>query len=126
MPPPWIVYSWPPLLWQASRSPHLHLNHVGTSIVTHGSASSPSAGQTLWTCAGASSSGGVAWDWVEMQDGVVAMADPMALVTNLKFVDDDGEAIDSFEATLRLHHLVHSLPWQAEVRRALVSEDATV
>ena len=29
MTPAWIVCAWPPLLWQASRAPQLHLTHLG-------------------------------------------------------------------------------------------------
>ncbi len=64
-------------------------------------------------------SAGVAWDWVQIQRGVVAMADPLALVTNLKLIDDEGEALNKVEAAVQLHQLVYSLPWQTEVRRAL-------
>ena len=64
-------------------------------------------------------SAGVAWDWVEVRSGVVAMADPLGLVTNLKLLDDHGEALTQIEVAVQLHQLVHALPWQSEVRRAL-------
>ena len=67
----------------------------------------------------AEQSAGVAWDWVEVQPGVVAMADPLGLVTNLKLLDDHGEALTKIEVAVQLHQLVHALPWQTEVQRAL-------
>lgn len=76
-------------------------------------------GQTLWGDPSATQSAGVAWDWVELQQGVVAMADPLGLVTNLKLVDDDGEALTHVATAVHLHQIVHTLPWQSEVRRAL-------
>ena len=47
------------------------------------------------------------------------MADPLGLVTNLKLLDDRGEALDEMQVAVKLHQLVHTLPWQSEVRRAL-------
>ena len=51
--------------------------------------------------------------------GVVAMSDPLGLVTNLTLLDDQGEALTNLEVAVRLHQLVHALPWQSEVQRAL-------
>ena len=47
------------------------------------------------------------------------MADPMALVTNLQLLDSHGEVLPSLRAALRLNEIVHLLPWQSEVQRAL-------
>jgi hypothetical protein len=119
MTPAWIVYAWPPLLWQASRAPQLHLQHLSTRVLSYGDEESPCIGQTLWGDATAQQSAGVAWDWVEVQEGVVAMADPLGLVTNLKLLDEHGEALNQTQVAVQLHQLVHALPWQTEVRRAL-------
>jgi hypothetical protein len=73
----------------------------------------------LWGEPSAQCSAGVAWDWVELQEGVVAMADPLGLVTNLKLLDAHGDALSEFEIAVRLNGLVHALPWQNEVQRAL-------
>jgi hypothetical protein len=56
---------------------------------------------------------------VQLHQGVVAMADPMGLVTNLMLLDARGEPIPALKATLRLNEIVHALPWQTEVERAL-------
>ena len=44
------------------------------------------------------------------------MSDPLGLVTNLKLLDDHGEALTQVEAAVQLHQLVHALPWQCEVQ----------
>ncbi len=119
MTPAWIVCAWPPLLWQASRAPQLQLSHLGTRVLSFGDHESPCSGQTLWGDSSARRSAGVAWDWVEVQSGVVAMADPLGLVTNLKLLDDHGEALTHIEVAVQLHQLVYALPWQSEVQRAL-------
>ena len=119
MTPAWIVCAWPTLLWQASRAPQLHLTHLGTRVLNFGDELSPCTGQTLWGDEREEQSAGVAWDWVRLQQGVVAMADPLGLVTNLKLLDERGEALTNVEVAVHLHQLVHALPWQSEVQRAL-------
>ena len=119
MTPAWIVYAWPPVLCQASSAPQLHLVHLGTRVLTFGDEAGPCSGQTLWGDASEDRSAGVAWDWVELQEGVVAMSDPLGMVTNLRLLDARGEALSQIQVAAHLHLLVHALPWQTEVQRAL-------
>jgi hypothetical protein len=51
--------------------------------------------------------------------GVVAMADPMAIVTNLRLVGDEGQPLDATESVLHINGIVHALPWQQAVARTL-------
>ncbi len=117
--PAWIVCAWPPVTCPVVHTPELHFVHLGTRVLNPGDTDGPTTGQTLWGGPSAKGAAGVAWDWVEIQDGVVAMADPFGLVTNLQLVSAQGEMLTGFEATLRLNELVHALPWQTEVQRAL-------
>jgi hypothetical protein len=118
--PAWTVYAWPPVLWQASRAPRLQLVHLDTRVLKAEHGAGPSCGQTLWAAASGERAAGVAWDWVELRCGVVAIADPFALVTNLTLVDAAGEALSPQAAAAHLNVLVHGLPWQSEVCRALL------
>lgn len=119
MTPAWIVCAWPPVLWQVDETAPLHLVHLGTRVLRFGNDEGPLIGQTLWGETSAEPVAGVAWDWVEVQDGVVAMADPLGVVTNLKLLDARGEALSDFQVAVHLNGLVHSLPWQTEVQRAI-------
>jgi hypothetical protein len=119
MTPAWIVYAWPTVLWQASSAPELHLVHLGTRVLNFGDSDCLCSGQTLWGSPAQERSAGVAWDWVEIQEGVVAMADPLSLITNLKLLDARGEALSNLEVAVQLHQIVHQLPWQSEVNRVL-------
>ncbi len=119
MTPAWIVYAWPPVLCQANSAPDLHLVHLGTRVLSFGDEDEPCCGQTLWASPDDVPSAGVAWDWVEIQRGVVAMTDPLGMVTNLRLLDEHGEALSQLQVAMRLHRIVHTLPWQSEVRRAL-------
>ena len=43
----------------------------------------------------------------------------LALLDGRGLLDDDGEALTQIQVAVQLHQLVHALPWQTEVRRAL-------
>lgn len=117
--PAWIVYAWPPVLWQPDCTPELRFVHLGTRVLACADAENRCIGQTLWGEDSHARSAGVAWDWVEIGQGVVAMADPFGLVTNLRLLGADGGALPPSRIALHLHTLVYGLPWQCEVRRAL-------
>jgi hypothetical protein len=117
--PAWVLYSWAPVLWQASSAPDLHLVHLGTRVLTRGDEDGPCCGQTLWCNNTNQCAAGVAWDWVELCEGVVAMSDPMCMMTNLCLLGDDGVVLDPTQLAMHLHPVVHALPWQNEVTRVL-------
>jgi hypothetical protein len=119
MTPAWIVYAWAPVLWQASSAPRLHLVHLGTRVLTFGDDDGPCSGQTLWCDESEDYAAGVAWDWVELRAGVVAMSDPLGMVTNLRLIDAHGDALSQTQVAVHLHQLVHALPWQSEVSRVI-------
>jgi hypothetical protein len=112
---PWSLRAWPPVLWQARRQRELQFRHLGTMITSP----EEGMGQTVWGSAAADGEAGVAWDWIELRRGAVAMADPMAVVTNLRLIGDAGEVLTAQQAACFLNEIVHALPWQDEVQRAL-------
>lgn len=62
---------------------------------------------------------GLAWDWVEIGPGIVTMADPLGVVTNLRLLGDRGDVLTAHEAAVHISHLVRQIPWQDEVWRVL-------
>lgn len=84
-----------------------------------GDGPTPASGQTVWAASAAEGEAGMAWDWVQIGDGVVAIADPMSVVTNVRLLGDMGEVLTPTQAALYFNHLVRDLPWQVEVQRAL-------
>ena len=124
--PPWTLRAWPPLLWQVGRRIPIRLKHLGTQITNPGDAVFRTVGQTLWAWHGDDGDVGIAWDWVQLTRGVVAMADPMAVVTNLRLVGEEGEVLTAVEAALHVNVIVHSLPWQHEVEQALCGPGSTL
>lgn len=95
------------------------MQHLGTQIINPGDSMFRTVGQTIWAWHGDEGDLGLAWDWVQLTRGVVAMADPMAVVTNLRLVGQEGEALTPFESALHINGIVHGLPWQHEVERVL-------
>lgn len=114
----WTLRAWPPLLWQAHRTRGLPLQHLGTRITPPDHGGCPS-GQTFWAAPAEAGKAGVAWDWIELSQGIVALADPMSVVTNLRLLGERGEVLTALEAALYLNRMVHALPWQREVALAL-------
>ena len=118
--PPWTVRAWPPLLWQVDNLRPLLLRHLGTRVTNPGDQVSRTSGQTIWAAAAANAQAGMAWDWIQLSAGVVAMADPLSVVTNLRLVNPDGDALTPLEALRHLNEVVHTLRWQDEVERVLM------
>jgi hypothetical protein len=123
MPPvtPWSLRAWPPLLWQAGAPLRGRFHHLGTSVTPAGDPGCPVAGQTVWAARADEGEAGMAWDWVQIARGVVAIADPMSLVTNLRLVGEEGEVLTVHESARFLNEFVRALPWQHEVQRALLA-----
>jgi hypothetical protein len=117
--PAWALRAWPPLLWQVSREIQLQLQHVGTRVIDAGNGVFRTAGQTLWACQCDAGDAGMAWDWIELGQGVVAIADPLAVITNLRLVSDDGDTLNRYESARHINQILHQLPWQNEVERVL-------
>ena len=117
--PPWTVRAWPPLLWQVDKLQPLLLRHLGTRVTNPGDQVSRTSGQTIWAASAADGQAGMAWDWIQLSVGVVAMADPLSVVTNLRLVNPDGDALSPLESLRCLNEVVHTLAWQDEVERVL-------
>jgi hypothetical protein len=76
-------------------------------------------GHTVWGRFSGDGDAGMAWDWVEVGHGVVAMVDPMRVVTNMQLLSREGNLLPATEAALHFNQFVRRLPWQDEVRRLL-------
>ncbi len=81
---PWSIRAWPPLLWQAGANRNCASTTWARASPCPATARSRTAGQTLWGGQSDDGEAGVAWDWVQISGDVVAMADPMSVVTNLR------------------------------------------
>lgn len=118
--PPWTLRAWPPILWQVERLRPLQLRHLGTRVTSPGDPVNRPAGQTLWAIAAEDRQAGMAWDWVQLSRGIVTMADPLSVITNISLVDADGDILPALESLRHLNEVVHATPWQEEVERVLM------
>jgi hypothetical protein len=116
---PWSIRAWPPLLWQAGHESQFRFRHLSTLVTLPGERGTRTAGQTMWGGHSADGDAGVAWDWIQISEHVVAMADPMSVVTNLRLIGETGDVLTALESARYLNEIVHALPWQTEVQRAL-------
>lgn len=116
---PWSLRAWPAVLWQAGHESQLRFHHLGTRVTFLGDRSSRTAGQTMWGGTSGRGDAGVAWDWIQISGDVVALADPMSVISNLRLIGGEGEVLTALEAARYLNEIVHGLPWQSEVQRAL-------
>jgi hypothetical protein len=62
---------------------------------------------------------GIAWDWAEIKPGVVVLMDPMALLANIRIMDDSEEGYELEGRAATLNRAVRSLAWHKQVRQAL-------
>lgn len=116
--PPWAVTSMP-MVWlddcdpvSAARNFRLvsvtaHSDAVGSDTVRHG--------QVLWASRLQRSEVAVAWDWVELPRKIIAMADPMQIVSNIQIRHEGDRWMNERHRILWLNDLVHALPWQADL-----------
>lgn len=99
--------------------------HWGTSEAISAAVPGPSSanaaancGSTVWGSLVDGSPVCVAWEWIAVRPGVIAMGDPMTLFANLDLIGSDGQPLDDSQRLLKLHELIFALPWQSYVRQA--------
>ncbi len=126
MSPAWTLRAWPPVYRAAAQPIPCAFEHRSTRVFDDDGEPAQRSGQTMWVWGTDDGDIGVAWDWVEGARGVVAMRDPMSVLTNLKLIGDGGEVLTAWQSARHLNEIVFMLPWQREVRRALQGQDAAL
>lgn len=115
--PTWSLHTLQPIFWQVDRIPLLHLRHLGTHVAQ--AAKDCTRGRSLWADQSQSGDVAVSWDWTFNASHGASMDDPFRLVTNLRFVDSNDEVLTAVHAAPHLTFLIHALPWEDEVWRAV-------
>lgn len=125
--PAWQVFSLPPARsavaeWSTSVC---SLRNLDTTVIADPAEDGLRNGQVMWGTQLQSQVACIAWDWREVQHGVMAICDPMAVHSNIVLVNDDDEPIPASQLLLYLNRAIHTLPWQDQIgslwlgRRAL-------
>ena len=120
-----MIKSWPIIEWKLPPD-------MGTwPALVHASTSAREAntgpvdrrcGETVWIGVVDGKSIGAAWEWVELRPGVVMIADPNTILTNIRFLDESDAYQEPLRALVSMNRLVHVLPWQATVAAVLAAQ----
>jgi len=125
--PAWQLISWKPVLTTLPefRRAVAHMRPFGEAAgeaTEHGgSGCGPRQGQALWAATHQGQPLGLAWDWAEVRKDVIALCDPMNVLSNVRLVDEEGALLGSAERVLHLNSAIHELEWQAHVMQRQVS-----
>jgi hypothetical protein len=122
--PPWLIASWPTVLCAVSqRSLMIRRLRCVSAYLKPSAADGLRSGQVLWACKTPMGEAGLAWDWAEVRHNVVAISDPMHVLSNLRFVDNHGVELPASDGLLELNTLVACLRWQELVDPAAQHAD---
>lgn len=115
------VRSWPIIEWSAGRIQQIVLVHLasrGDEALGRADVASQ-YGSTLWCGLVSSGLVGVSWSWQQIAPGVLAIADPLAICSNLRWLGDDGHVLGAIAGAALHNRLVGGLYWQDAVRDAV-------
>ena len=112
--PAWQVSSWSPVEaglkeWQSAVR---RLRHLGTSVQSDEQSEGLRYGQIVWGGEKSGAMFGMAWDWREIAENVIVMSDPMAVITNVTLLSDDGVEVSASRKVIVMNTAIYSLPWQ--------------
>jgi hypothetical protein len=118
----WEITSWPEVLWKVPTSrlrwPVFH--HMGTDVRADSDEYGRAMGDTVWAARiDDDQIFGLAWEWIEVQQGVPAIRDPNGLISNIRLLDKHGDELDELQAVVRLNRVAHVTPWQGVVSHFL-------
>lgn len=57
----------------------------------------------------------IRFEWAEIRLGVLALANPMGIVSNVRLATDEGDLLSPSQVLLELNGTVHDLAWQPVV-----------
>lgn len=76
-------------------------------------------GETTWTMNTPLGTMSILFEWAEVTRGVLALANPMGIVSNVRLMTDEGDWLTPAQTLLELNFTVHELDWQTVVARRL-------
>jgi hypothetical protein len=114
---PTIIGLWRPVSTCVSRWMHnaRHFEHIGT-VHAHPSAGGDlKHGQLVWGAPDGEFPMAVCWDWAEVRVGIVALANPMTVFSNVRLLAEDGAPLSNSQTLLELNGVIHELDWQRQL-----------
>ncbi len=112
---PWLLASWPKVAWAPADDDEAlgTWEHVRSTLVGRDS-DGLLRGESTWVSRVDGAAVGAGWEWVEWRRGVVVLADPMAIVSNL-----DAPCTGHAARALLLVRLAHNIGWEWQALSAL-------
>lgn len=96
------------------------MSHGATQVSMRDDEPRLHCGSTIWLSAKKDGTPiAIAWDWVEIRSNVVAMVDPMAIISNLECTEYVGGVAVPDYKLLSLNQIVYHLEWQQRVCKAI-------
>ncbi len=122
----WHIFTWPSVaLTVRSLKAHVgDVRHIESYGAPTDDAHEPARGLTAWGFVSAEGPVGIAWEWVSLRGGAVALGDPMTVVSNLALLDDRQALLPPARRLLMLHELIYGMPWQQALPRGPVPNAA--
>ena len=119
---PWAIFSMPPVVWSRANVSASQFEHVSTRVDQGTEPAGGRRGQTIWCTQREGQDGAIAWDWVEVREGIVTMVDPLAVLSNIS-IGTQVVAAEEPHRLIVLNEWVHQMPWQSVVSAALMRSD---
>jgi hypothetical protein len=125
-----MIKSWPTVQWylplEADRFPAF--KHLCTQVRESTLPGGKRQGETVWMGMLDGEPAGLAWEWAEARPGVVLLADPNSILSNIRFIgqpEGHSQAVQSpLAVVVALNRIAHQLPWQEAVCRVLQEHTA--
>lgn len=118
--PCWHVLAWERVDLSTARFGRIvrHMRCLGVSVRDDPAQPDKQRGEVLWAADVEGLRLGLAWEWGEVCQGVVALVDPLTILSNARLVSDDGAPVGTDDLWLHLNGVVNALRWQPAVRRS--------
>ncbi len=116
--PAWQLITWKPVLATLAefRRTLVRMHPLGEPAPQpRGGDAAVRQGQVLWAASHHGVPLGLAWDWAEVRRDVVALCDPMNVLSNVRLVDEEGAPLAEAVRMVHLNSAVHELDWQRHV-----------
>lgn len=119
----WMIKSWPIINWFPSTKDDEWPTfvHMSTQLGQERQGSRPCVGSTVWVSSINGVYAGLAWEWVEFRPGVLMLADPNSIITNLRVADAVGHECAALTASVCLNRILHRLAWQDSVKEIVAA-----
>lgn len=118
----WMIVSAPKIEWYLPETvaDWPDFRHLRSSVVSEATKSTYRRGDTLWGARLVDDTVlYLAWEWVEIRDGVISLVDPNAILSNACFIDEQGEPLSHLISTICTMRLVHGMNWAEWVTATL-------